>query len=191
MQARKPGYYAVTAQAATQQAQVVVRKSRTRMVARAAAGKLVVGVVDGTTPERGARVLVAVRDRILEGRTGADGLAWFETEDGGHARVLGLGRGGPALMSVPLTTDPADDDARWTVETDRPFVVPGEPVQFRVHGVDRQGPLTGSVRVRLSVGGAPGPAQTVALSTLGTGEVTLPVPATATHAAAFVPAGRG
>ena len=186
LEERQPGFYAVTATAQTEQAQVVVRKSSTRMVARAAAGKLVVGVVNGTTPERGARVLVEVRDRILEGRTGADGLAWFETEEGGSARVLGLGRGGPAMMSVPLSRPSIYGKRDWTLETDRPFVVPGEPVRLRLQGRSVEGPLEGPVRVRLNVGGSAGPAQTVQLSPLGTAELTLAVPDTTDHPVAVV-----
>ena len=183
---QRPGYYAVTASGEAREATVVVRRGTSRVLAQAFGGELVVGMLSDGRTEAGARVLVANGEKILEGRTDADGLARFPLEAGGETRILGIGRSGPALARLQASAARPQPGTTWRMETDRPFVVAGEPASVRLSGRTAAGPVTGTIRLRMRVGGVPGPTTTAELSPLGTASAQLSVPPGVSHAQATV-----
>lgn len=173
---RKPGIYAVTADIGTHQAQVVVRYGKGSVLTRAIEGQLILAALRDGRPDPGARVLVALGDKVHEARTDRSGIARITTPQQGLAQVLVLGHSGPLLTEVQVSAQAKPSSLAFSADLSQPVVLPGSHVGARLVGRRDHAPITGRWRLWLQADQSPGPSIELTASRLGTLHGTLPVP---------------
>ena len=170
-----PGLYALTAATDREQAQVVLRAGDGRVLGRGVGEDLVLGILDGDRPDPGARVLVAMGGRIVEEKADRNGIIRLNAPEG-EARVLAMGRGGPALLDLSWGAVSPTVALRLTADVDRPVVLPGDQIGYRIVGRRGDATVQGTWSVWLRAGGVDGEPVAVVADERGAlvGDLTVP-----------------
>lgn len=144
-----PGLYAVTAATHDREARTVLLVSDLELVVRARGADVAVAAFREGAPASGVDLRVQAGTAVWEARTGAGGVARL-TVPPGRISVLGLGRGGPALLALDRPDSGADTRGpRLGVDLDRPVYLPGDTARFRVVAAEAGAPVSGRWRIEL------------------------------------------
>ncbi|MBL8618575.1 MAG: hypothetical protein JNM72_23385 [Deltaproteobacteria bacterium] len=153
------GLYALTAATPTTEAKVLLLHGEAELLLRGVGEELLIGVLAGGQPARGAAVWVRTGAGVAEHRTGPDGLLRLVVPEG-EAQVLAMTARGPALAEVAWPATAGEGaEVQLLAQTDRPAYLPGEPIELLLVGRRQpssprpgepgRGPLRGEVEVWL------------------------------------------